>query len=137
MGKTNTRALSLKKPPRFKASCLQSWRFFDVPCYWALTQKITVTPKTGKRSFQNRIYRKSLRLTKSTKTMQAPKMAGIKGSPHKRGPQLPNRSWPSQDPTQPTKILPIQPIRSSRSVKAVAISPVKKPVIIDTSIGTS
>ncbi|WP_218925414.1 hypothetical protein, partial [Streptococcus danieliae] len=37
MGKTNTRALSLKKPPRFKASCLQSWRFFDIPCYWALT----------------------------------------------------------------------------------------------------
>lgn len=40
MGKTNTRALSLKKPPRFKASCLQSWRFFDVPCYWALTKKL-------------------------------------------------------------------------------------------------
>lgn len=32
MGKTNTRALSLKKPPRFKASCLQSWRFFNIPC---------------------------------------------------------------------------------------------------------
>ncbi|NYS49965.1 hypothetical protein HZY93_08720, partial [Streptococcus danieliae] len=41
MGKTNTRALSLKKPPRFKASCLQSWRFFDIPCYWALTIDLT------------------------------------------------------------------------------------------------
>ena len=54
MGKTNTRALSLKKPPRFKASCLQSWRFFDVPCYWALTKsspKSEIFLKTFWRAF--------------------------------------------------------------------------------------
>lgn len=64
MGKTNTRALSLKKPPRFKASCLQSWRFFDIPCYWALTKQALILKELSESGPE---VRKKVLLAKSAK----------------------------------------------------------------------
>lgn len=68
---------------------------------------------------------KATTITKIT----APKIDGTIAMSATFGPHSPKRAWPSEDPTNPAKILAIQFIDLPCPVKAPAIKPITPPTI--------